>query len=127
MYEVENLKQKYVVLAVLVALAILVSNVQAANTYLSQAESKICSVMENIYELLLFIAGGLGALVIIVQGLTWVASADDAKARKNARMAVIHVLIGLIIISLSLVLVAMVLPTGADCVVTWPGWPGNST
>jgi hypothetical protein len=121
------LKQKYVVLVGLVAIALLMSNVQAANNYLSQAESKICSVMENVYELLLFIAGGLGALVIIVQGLSWVASADDPKARKGARMAVIHVLIGLIIVSLSLVLVAMVLPNGADCVVTWPGWPGNST
>jgi hypothetical protein len=124
---VENLKQKYVVMLVLVALTILVSNVQAATTYLSQAEAKICNVMENVYELLIFIAGGLGALVIVVQGLSWVASADDAKARKGARMAVIHVLIGLIIVSLALVLVAMVLPAGSDCIVTWPGWPGNST
>jgi hypothetical protein len=122
------LEQMHVVLVGLVVLSVIMAvDVQAASQFLSQAESRICNVMEGIYELLLFIAGGLGALVIIAQGLVWVAAADDAKARRGARMAVIHVLIGLIIVSLSLVLVAMVLPNGADCVVTWPGWPGNSS
>lgn len=97
--------------------------VAATEPYLEEAQNKICSVLQVIYELLIYIAGGIGALVITIQGVTWVASADDAKARKTAKTAVIHVLIGLIIVSLALVLVAMVLPESAGCVEDWPGWP----
>jgi hypothetical protein len=112
---------------VTVALLLLIAtSVSAANSsiYLQQAQDKICSVLQTIYELLIYIAGGVGALVITIQGVTWVASADDAKVRKGAKTAVIHVLIGLIIVSLALVLVAMVLPDSAGCVQNWPGWPG---
>lgn len=107
-------------------LAILAMNAAAtAAPYLEQAQDKICNVLQVVYELLIYIAGGIGALVITIQGVTWVASADDAKARKSAKGAVIHVIIGLIIVSLALVLVAMVLPASAGCVESWPGWPGT--
>ncbi len=97
----------------------------SASPYLVQAQDKICSVLQTIYELLIYIAGGVGALVITMQGLTWIASADDPATRKTAKTAIIHVLIGLVIISLALVLVAMVLPDSAGCVEDWPGWPGT--
>ncbi|MFH1055135.1 MAG: TrbC/VirB2 family protein [Candidatus Altiarchaeota archaeon] len=119
--EVKKLDKKIVV--GMLFMLVLSSTVAANSTYVQQAEDKICNVLQNIYELIVYIAGGIGALVIVIQGVTWVASADDANARKNAKTAVIHVIIGLIIISLALVLVAMVLPEGADCVTGWPGWP----
>lgn len=112
---------------VLTVLCLLGTYAAAATSHLEDAQNKICEVLQNIYELLLYIAGGLGALVIVIQGVTWVTSADDAKARKGAKVAVVHVIIGLIIISIALVLVAMVLPEGSDCVQNWPGWPGNTT
>ena len=93
--------------------------------YLEQAQEKICNVLMVVYELLVYIAGGIGALVITIQGVSWVASADDAKARKSAKTAIVHVLIGLIIVSLALVLVAIVLPESAGCVEDWPGWPAT--
>jgi len=111
-------------LSLLVVLAASASAQTVTQPYLQQAQDKICNVLQVIYELLIYIAGGVGALVITIQGVTWVASADDANARKTAKTAVVHVLIGLIIVSLALVLVAMVLPASAGCVANWPGWPG---
>lgn len=108
---------------------LLLSSVMASGqtNYLEEAQNKICDVLQQLYELLVYIAGGLGALVIVAQGVSWVASADDAKARKSAKTAVIHVIIGLIIVSISLMLVAVVLPDGAGCVTDWPGWPTTPT
>ncbi|MBD3260067.1 MAG: hypothetical protein GF334_00010 [Candidatus Altiarchaeales archaeon] len=112
------------VLAATIATLILLATTALAQTdYLDEAEGKICEVLQSVYELLLYIAGALGALVITIQGINWVVSADNAKARNTAKTAVVHVLVGLIIISLALVLVAIVLPEGSDCVTTWPGWP----
>lgn len=111
--------------AILMTFAASASAQTVTQPYLEQAQNKICDVLKVIYELLIYIAGGVGALVITIQGVTWVASADDAKARKTAKTAVVHVLIGLIIVSLALVLVAMVLPASAGCVETWPGWPAT--
>jgi hypothetical protein len=108
---------------ILIGISSVNATTTSASPYLIQAQNKICSVLQTVYELLIYIAGGIGALVITIQGVTWVASADDAKARKGAKIAVVHVLIGLIIVSLALVLVAMVLPESAGCVANWPGWP----
>jgi hypothetical protein len=125
------MKKQIVVMGLIILLCIGVTSVAAVTStpsiYLVQAQNKICSVLQTVYELLIYIAGGIGALVITIQGVTWIASADDAKVRKGAKVAVIHVLIGLIIVSLALVLVAMVLPESAGCVANWPGWPIATT
>lgn len=110
-------------LAFIVVGMLVLSNLVAAQGALVTAQSKICLVLQSVYELLLYLASGIGALMIVVMGITWITSADNAKARTSAKVAVVHVLIGLIIVSLALVLVAMVLPQGSDCVVGWPGWP----
>lgn len=128
---IKKMKKQIIGISLIALLIFGISSVSAVTStpspYLIQAQNKICSVLQTVYELLIYIAGGIGALVITIQGVTWVASADDGKARKGAKVAVVHVLIGLIIVSLALVLVAMVLPESAGCVASWPGWPVTST
>ena len=109
--------------AILVSLAILLlGSMASAVDPLDAAQDKVCFVLQQIYELLLYVASGVAALMIIAMGLTWIASADDAKARKTAKTAIVHVIVGLVIISLALVLVSLVLPEGSDCVTDWPGY-----
>jgi len=115
------MERKYQYLVLFVVMMSFVGIV-SAQANLEMAQDKICSVLQTIYELLVYIAGGIGALVITIQGITWTASADDPGARKKAKAAIINVLIGLVIVSLALVLVALVLPESAGCVEDWPGW-----
>lgn len=110
-----NVKNLGMVAVVLFVLSILVS------AQLETAQSKICQVLESIYDLLLFIASGVAALIIVAMGITWIASADNPKARGQAKNGVIHALVGLIVVALSIVLVAVVLPAGSECVEDWAG------
>jgi uncharacterized membrane-anchored protein len=114
-------------LGVMAMLAFATVDAQASGQNVTQAGAKVCDVLGNIYQLLLYLAGGLGALIMVVQGLTWVTSADDEKGRKNARISIIHVLVGLVIVSLAPLIVAIVLPGSSSCIGAWPGFPGNST
>ena len=89
------------------------------NTALAEAQQNICNTLQNIYDLLIYIASGLGAVMIVVMGIAWVTSADNSKTRTLAKEAVIHVIVGLIVVSLAVVLVNMVLPEGSDCIEDW--------
>jgi len=100
-------------------LLILSSLVSAANVTLNETRDKICEILEVFYDLLVYIASGLAALMIVIMGVTWVVSADNSKARTDAKNAVVHVIIGLIIISIAIALVEIALPAGSDCISTW--------
>ena len=90
-----------------------------ASQALSEAQSNICDTLHNLYDLLIYIASGIGAVMIVVMGIAWVTSADNSRARTVAKEAVIHVIVGLIVVSLAVVLVNMVLPEGSDCIANW--------
>jgi hypothetical protein len=68
---------------------------------MTQTICKIFSVMQNI-------AGGLAALVITIAGFKWVGSAEDPGARKQAKDTIVHALIGMLIITISTNLVALI-------------------
>ncbi|MFH1788506.1 MAG: pilin [Candidatus Altiarchaeota archaeon] len=89
------------------------------NTALAEAQTNICNTLQNVYDLLIYIASGLAAVMIVVMGIAWITSADNSKTRTAAKEAVIHVIVGLIVVSLAVVLVNMVLPEGSDCITDW--------
>lgn len=90
-----------------------------ASAQLGSAQTTICNILEEVYTLLLYIASGVGAVMIVLMGVLWVSSADNAKARSGAKNGVVHAIIGLIIVGLAIALVNMVLPAGSDCITGW--------
>jgi len=108
--------KKFWVITLLLVVSTLVS---ANNTTIEAAQTRICGILERFYDLFLYLAGGIGALMIVFLGVTWIASADNSKARTAAKSGIIHVIIGLLIISVATALVMLALPEGSDCITTW--------
>lgn len=88
-------------------------------TALTNARDEICGTLQGIYDLLIYVASGIGAVMIVVMGVAWITSAENSKARTTAKEAVVHVIVGLVIISIAVVLVEMVLPEGSACISDW--------
>ena len=75
-----------------------------------EAANAICGIFGNIYYFLYSIAGGIGTVIITLQGIKWIASAEDHDVRKQAKQGIIHAVIGLIIVMLAVWIVEMVFP-----------------
>jgi hypothetical protein len=78
-----------------------------------EAANAICTVFGNIYFVLYSIAGAIGTVVITLQGIKWIGSAEDQGMRKQAKQGIIHAVIGLIIVMLAVYIVDMVFPLNA--------------
>ena len=78
------------------------------------AASVLCELLYNLRFILTVIAAAVGALVIILQGIKWVGSADDPGARKQAKQGIIHAIVGLVIVVLAVWVVTMVI-TSDEC------------
>ena len=95
---------------ILLTLAIVLEVVFAESSYEAYNENTIarrincvlCRVMSIFFNTLAAIAG----LMIVVAGIRWIGSADDPGGRASARITIVHVLIGLLIVMISLNLVA---------------------
>ena len=88
----------------------------AASGGLATAKTKICDILYNVRDLLTFIAGGVAAVVIVLQGIKWIGSAEDPGARKQAKQGIIHAVVGLVIVLIAVWIVVMVV--GNQCRVT---------
>jgi len=75
-----------------------------------EAAIALCAVFINIYYILYTIAGAIGTVIITLQGIKWIGSAEDRDARKQAKLGIIHAIIGLIIVVLAVSIVQMVYP-----------------
>jgi FtsH-binding integral membrane protein len=80
------------------------------NNVTQQAAEAICNIFTNIYYVLYSIAGAIGTVVITLQGIKWIASAEDRDIRKQAKQGIIHAIIGLIIVMLAVLIVQMIFP-----------------
>jgi len=84
-----------------------------ASAQIANVTNQICNILNNVRLVLLIVAGGIGAVVITLQGIKWAASADDPGARKQAKEGIIHAVVGLIIVVIAVAIVMMVF--GAGC------------
>jgi hypothetical protein len=84
----------------------------SAQSGASSATSAICQVLANIQWMLFMIAAGVGVVVITLQGIKWVGSAEDPGARKQAKQGIIHAVVGLIIVLLAVWIVGLVFSSG---------------
>lgn len=91
--------------------------IATVSAQLESAQTTICNILEDVYDLLLYVATGVAALMIVLQGILWISSGANAKSRGAATGAVVHAIIGLIVVSLAVTIVTLVLNTG--CITTW--------
>lgn len=101
----KNMKTASITGITLLLMAMIASAQSASTTY---ATSVICNVLVSIRTVLYLIAGGIGVVVITLQGVKWAGSADDPGARKQAKEGIIHAIVGLIIVLVAVAVVAMV-------------------
>jgi hypothetical protein len=90
----------------------------AAATGRESAAGVICRVLNNIQWLLFMITGGIGIVVIALQGIKWAGSAEDPGARKSAKQGIIHAVIGMIIVLIAVWVVGLVF-SGGRCTSGW--------
>jgi hypothetical protein len=101
---VKNMKKMFFGILALM----LISGIAMADGPATQAYERICTVLDNIGFLLYMIAGAIGIVVIVLQGIKWAGSAEDPGARKQAKQGIIHAIIGLIIVLLAVSIVRIV-------------------
>ncbi len=82
---------------------------QPETSLLKDALSTILCV---IIQLLIFIAGGIAIVIIVLNGIKWTASSEDAGARKQAKQGIVHAIVGLIIVLIAIFVVATVVGAG---------------
>lgn len=62
----------------------------------------------RLFNFFYYISTAIAALVIVIAGIKWIASGDDASARGSAKNSIIHAIIGLVIVIISAFLVEWV-------------------
>jgi len=111
--------KKTAAIALMLAILPTIVEAQGGGSALQEVQLKICNILEQFYDLLVYISTGLGALMIVIMGIIWVASADDSKARTLAKTAIVHVIIGLLVISIATNLVRLVITDTNTCVASF--------
>jgi hypothetical protein len=106
-------------LSILALVMLIGANIVMAQGGKTEAVSQICVILESIQWMLYMIAGGIGVVVITLQGIKWAGSAEDPGARKQAKQGIIHAVIGLVIVLLAVWIVTMVF-SGGKCNISQP-------
>ena len=72
----------------------------------------MCSIIKNLRNMLLMIAGAIASLVIVINGIKWTGSSDDPGARKQAKQGIIHAIVGLVIVMIAVEVVKLIYTGG---------------
>jgi len=96
-------------LVLLLSLATMV-NAQVAEVT-TQLQNTLSTILCVIVQVLVYIAGGIAIIIIVLNGIKWTASSDDPGARKKAKEGIVHAIVGLIIVLIAITVVSLV--TGA--------------
>ena len=115
------MKKMNVLLAGVLSLMMAGFAAAASSSGTASAITAICNVLHNVQILLFAIAGGVGVVVITLQGIKWAGSAEDPGARKQAKQGIVHAIIGLIIVILAVWIVIMVFSSGQCGEAGWGG------
>jgi hypothetical protein len=96
----------------ILALSILVANANAADKdYFGTIKSKMSKIVCSVSSVVFNIASGVAAVVFVIAGVKWVGSENDPGARKQAKDAMIHALVGLVILQVIPSIISLVMST----------------
>lgn len=59
-----------------------------------------------LFDAFVFAAAVLGGLLMVIAGITWLMSRDDPAKRNAAKTAVIHIIVGLLIVSIAAAIIS---------------------
>ena len=93
-------------LIVLFTLGVLIlAGMTSAQSDVTSVITIITSLICRLILVLYGIAAAVASIVIVIAGIRWVGSAEDAGARASAKSTMIHAIIGLIIVIVALAIV----------------------
>lgn len=98
-----------VMVFVLFALA---SSASAGGGFYDEVIAKVSPIICDIYAGFISIATGVAALIMVIAGIKWISSENDPGARKAAKDAMIHAIVGLIIINIIVSIINMFTGSG---------------
>jgi len=73
-------------------------------------KTKMQSIICQLKSAFSITATGVAAFVMVVAGIQWVSSESDPGARKKARTAIIHAVVGLLIVQIAGDIAGLVIP-----------------
>jgi len=88
-------------LLILGFLVMAIETVAAQTTVISLITHLICRLITVLWG----ISAAVATIVIVVAGIKWIGSSEDASARAQAKATIVHAVIGLIIVIVALSLV----------------------
>jgi len=111
-YEVKDMKldKKLFILGFLV---MAIGTVAAQTTVVSLINALICRLITILWG----VSAAVATIVIVIAGIRWIGSSEDAGARAQAKSTIVHALIGLIIVIVALSIVNYAI-TGAGVLST---------
>ncbi|VVB53621.1 Uncharacterised protein [uncultured archaeon] len=109
-----NLQKTLTLMAAATALIAAATSTQAQTTDASSALQLICPLLNTAVKFMYYIAGGVAALVITLQGLKVMTSGHDKERKSSAYSSIIHAIIGLIIVQIAVFVVLMIAPSGCQ-------------
>jgi hypothetical protein len=84
---------------------------QTTSGIVKKIVSPLTEMLCDLYDLFVYIASGVAAVVMGIAGLKWVGSENDPAARKQAKETIVHAIIGLILVIVARQLVAILVGT----------------
>jgi hypothetical protein len=85
---------------VVLSIVLLVSLTALVSAFEAAVRIKVSTVVCDVYLNMKYIAMAVAALIMVIAGIKWTASENDPGARKAAKDAMVHTMVGLIIISI---------------------------
>ncbi len=96
-----ELKKRNNILAILGFVLLATGMAVAQGTVISLINELICRLIQVLWG----IAAAVATIVIVIAGIKWIGSSEDAGARAQAKATIIHAIIGLIIVIVALAIV----------------------
>ncbi len=96
-----KLDKRYQILVILGFVLMAMGMAAAQSTVISLINMLICRLIQVLWG----IAAAVATIVIVIAGIKWIGSSEDAGARAQAKATIVHAIIGLLIVIIALSIV----------------------
>jgi len=93
---------RLVVVSILISLFLGdITSAQGAAAAVARIAGPIKTIICNLFCVFVDVAGALAALVFVASAVMWIASRDDPAKRKQAKVIMIHAILGLVLVGIT--------------------------
>ena len=92
-------------ISVLFFLALIFLSITDVSAQFEDIVTAVDSIVCGVYDVFLGVAGAIASLIFVIAGVKWVASENDPGSRKAAKDAMVHALVGLIIVGVAYLII----------------------